>query len=195
MGHVRSWGRTPLGWKAVSTGGSGMAPPPPESCLLSCFISRLSLTLAWIPMCLNCFSFSHPLTSPLLWTFGPIFFYQGNLPPTHILLTDSYPPLRSQVRHGSAQQDSFSMRWAPPPSPSHPFLALLCWLLACLLPPSAWKSGSCVSSRGPSTCLGAWAQEGSVFGGWLWKHPGGRGTTFQVSHVSTCFSFPLGLRS
>lgn len=115
-------------------------------------------------------------------------------PPLCLLLTDSYSLIRSQVKHCFSQQDtSASLRWDPIPCP--PLLILLRYLLSHLLPPSAWKSSSCVSSRDPSTCLWAWAQEGSVHGGWLWKHPGCRWTTFQVPNVTTCFSFPLGLRT
>ena len=193
MGHVRNWGRTPLGQKTVSTGGSGMTPPPPESCLLSCFISRFSFTLAWAPMCLNCFSFSHPLTSPLLWTFGPIFFCQGNLPPTHIFYWQTFTLLLAH-KWDMALPRRTPSPWdkAPsfpiPPSPDSPVLAPFSSLSGC-------KSSSCVFSRDPRTCLGAWAQVGSVFGGWLWKQPGGRWTSFQVSNVSTCFSFPLGVRT
>ena len=124
MGHVRSWGRTLLGQKTVSTGGSGMTPPSPESCLLSCFISRLSLILAWAPMCLNCFSFSHPPTSPLLWTFGPIFFCQGNLLPAHIFYWQTFT-LLSGHKWDMALPSRTLSPWDEPPSLplSPPFLA------------------------------------------------------------------------
>ena len=115
MGHVRSWGRTTFGWKTVSTGGSGMTPPPTESCLLSFFISRFSLTLAWAPMCLNCFSFSHPLTYPVLWTFGPIFFCQGNLPPTpphtHIFYWQTFPLLSGHKWDMALPSRTLFLKW------------------------------------------------------------------------------------
>ena len=156
MGHVRSWGRTTLGWKTVSTGGSGMTPPPTESCLLSFFISRFSLTLAWAPMCLNCFSFSHPLTYPVLWTFGPIFFCQGNLPPTpphtHIFYWQTFP-LLSGHKWDMALPSRTPSPWDKAPFfPIPPLLTPLCWLLSPLF--QAARAAAVSSPGTPALSLG-----------------------------------------
>ena len=97
-------------------------------------------------------------------------------PPLCLLLTDPY----SQVtRETWVCQAGLLLREMRPPTSLSPFLTLLCWLLSHLFPPLAWKGGSCVSSRDPSTCLGAWAQDSSAISARLWKHPGCRWTTFQ----------------
>ena len=152
MGHVRSWGRTLLGQKTVSTGGSGMTPPSLESCLLSCFISRLSLTLAWAPKCLNCFSFSHPLTSLLLWTFGPIFFCQGNLLPAHIFYWQTFT-LLSGHKWDMALPSRTPSPWDKAPFfPIPPLLTPLCWLLSPLF--QAARAAAVSSPGTPALSLG-----------------------------------------
>ena len=102
---------------------------------------------------------SAPRTHRPLLCSGPLHLSFPCLGPSLLSTDRLFLFFGSLVTTRSAQQDS-SSSVSEAPFPALPLLTLPCLLLSRLLPPSAWKSGTCVSSTDPSTCLGAWRTVG-----------------------------------